>query len=318
MTALVSQTAETDAAAGDDAIVEAGPPGSISAIGSAPAAPAAPVTGPVTGPAATRGKRHTPLLRIRGPLAGGWRVGLGIGGIAMLFAVWVVASARGGGGSVLVPSPAATWRALANMWSDGTLVGDIIASSTRIGIGYGVSVAVGVVFGIAIGSFSSVEALFEPQFAFLRYIPASALTPLFMLWLGIGESPKIWLIVAGTVFYNVLMIADVARAVPRELLNASYTLGAGRWTILRRVIFRHSFPGMIDVARINLASAWLMLVVAELLAADKGLALRIVRAQRFRAVDTMFALLLVFGIIGLLSDLFLRGLRNRLSPWARP
>ena len=54
------------------------------------------------------------------------------------------------------------------------------------------------------------------------------------------------------------------------------------------------------------------------IAADKGLALRIVRAQRFRAVDTMFALLLVFGIIGLLSDLFLRGLRNRLSPWARP
>jgi NitT/TauT family transport system permease protein len=139
----------------------------------------------------------------------------------------------------------------------------------------------------------------------------------FLLWLGIGESPKIWLIVIGTVFFNILMMADVARSVPHELVDAAYTLGAGRLTVLRRVILRHSLPGIIDAARVNLAAAWLMLVVAELLAANEGLAFQIVRAQRFRAVDTMFALLIVFGVIGLLSDLFLRWLRNRTSPWAR-
>ena len=74
---------------------------------------------------------------------------------------------------------------------------------------------------------------------------------------------------------------------------------------------------MIDVARINLAAAWLMLVVAELLAATDGLAFRIVRAQRFQRIDRMFALLLVFGLIGAASDLFLRWLRNRTAPWAR-
>jgi NitT/TauT family transport system permease protein len=84
------------------------------------------------------------------------------------------------------------------------------------------------------------------------------------------------------------------------------------------VIFRHSVPGIIDAARVNLAAAWLMLVVAELLAAEEGLAYQIVRAQRFRAVDTMFALLIVFGIIGLVSDLSLRLLRNRCARWARP
>jgi NitT/TauT family transport system permease protein len=113
------------------------------------------------------------------------------------------------------------------------------------------------------------------------------------------------------------MVADVARNVPRELLNASYTLGAGRRTVLRKVILPHSFPGIIDVARINLAAAWLMLVVAELLAAQRGLAFEIIRAQRFRAVDTMFALLIVFGVIGLVSDLALRWLRRRAAPWAR-
>ena len=139
-----------------------------------------------------------------------------------------------------------------------------------------------------------------------------------LLWLGIGESPKITLIVVGTVFYNVLMVADVVRLVPRELLNASATLGAGRWTTVRKVILPHSVPGIIDVARINLAAAWLMLVVAELLAAQEGLAFRIVRAQRFRAIDTMFALLIVFGVIGLVSDLLLRRLRWLVARWARP
>lgn len=114
-----------------------------------------------------------------------------------------------------------------------------------------------------------------------------------------------------------LMVADVARAVPKEIINASYTLGAGRLTVLRRVVLPHSLPGIIDVARINLAAAWAILVVAELLAAEEGLAFRIVRAQRFRQVDEMFALLIIFGLIGVASDLFLRWLRRRVAPWAR-
>lgn len=217
----------------------------------------------------------------------------------------------------MLPTPAATLRALAELWGDGTLVEATVASARRIAIGFGISVAVGVVVGVAIGTFASVEGFFEGNVAFLRYIPASALTPVFLLWLGIGESPKVWLIVASTVFFSILMMADVARAVPAELINAAYTLGAGRLTVLRRVVLRHAGPGLVDAARVNLAADWLMLVVAELLAADSGLAYEILRAQRFRAVDTMFALLVVFGIISLASDLFLRWLRNRSAPWAQ-
>jgi NitT/TauT family transport system permease protein len=263
-----------------------------------------------------RGRRQAPLLRIRGDLGMGWRIGLSAVGVAALLAVWTVAAASISKRTVL-PTPAATWSALLDLWTDGVLTTDLWASLRRVLIGYGISVGIGVVLGIAIGTFASVESFFEAQIGFLRYIPASALTPLFLLWLGLDESPKIWLIVIGTVFFNILMIADVARLVPRELLNASYTLGAGRLTVLRRVILRHSVPGIIDVARINLAAAWLMLVVAEVLAADKGLAYQIVIAQRFRKVDTMFAVLIVFGVIGLVSDLFLRWLRNATSPWAR-
>jgi NitT/TauT family transport system permease protein len=275
-----------------------------------------PVAGRRPGRRGVRGRRQSRLSSIRIEIGPGWRLALGAAGIVVVAAAWVFAASRMEGGSIL-PSPSATFKALIKLGTDGILTRDLWASTVRILIGYSISVAVGIVVGLAIGSFTSVEAFFEPQIGFLRYIPASALTPLFLLWLGIGENPKIWLIVVGTVFFNILMMADVARNVPRELVNAAYTLGAGRWTVMRRVIFRHSVPGIIDAARVNLAAAWLMLVVAELLAAQEGLAYQIVRAQRFRAVDTMFALLIVFGLIGLFSDAALRLLRWVVAPWAR-
>jgi NitT/TauT family transport system permease protein len=274
---------------------------------------------PPSGPRPTRGRRQHPLGRIRSPLGLGWRVALGAIGVAAIFGAWMLLSWRlDDAQSFLVPTPAAAWDAFTEMWRDGTLSADLVASLQRVVLGYAISMAIGIVLGVLIGTFVSAESFFEPQIGFLRYIPASALTPLLLLWLGIGESPKITLIVVGTVFYNILMVADVVRATPRELLNASATLGAGRWTTVRKVILPHSVPGMIDVARINLAAAWLMLVVAELLAAEEGLAFRIVRAQRFRDIPTMFALLITFGVIGLVSDLLLRRLRWFVARWARP
>jgi NitT/TauT family transport system permease protein len=265
----------------------------------------------------TRGRRPSRLLGIRNEIPLSWHLGFGALGVAVVFGLWLLLSARlGSAGSAIVPSPAATAGAFGKLWQQG-LPGDLWASVQRIAIGYAISVVLAVAVGLAIGTFPTVRAFFEPQFGFLRYIPATALTPLFLLWLGIDESPKIWLIVVGTFFFNVLMVADVVRAVPRELINASYTLGAGRLRIVRSVLLPHSVPGIIDVARINLAAAWLMLVVAELLAARSGLAFQVVQAQRFRAVDRMFALLIVFGLIGLVSDLFLRWLRDAVAPWNR-
>jgi NitT/TauT family transport system permease protein len=272
--------------------------------------------GGVLAPARVRGRRHAALGRLRGGIPPQLALVLGILGIVLLLGGWTLVSATMGSDSFLLPTPAATWHAGVELYRSGELLTDLAASTRRIGIGYGISMAFGVVVGVLVGSFRSVEAFLEPQMGLLRYIPASALTPLFLLWLGIDEAPKIALIVVGTVFFNILMIADVARAVPQELVNTSYTLGAGRWTVLRRVILPHSYPGIIDVARVNLAAGWLMLVVAELLAAQEGLAFRVVRAQRFRQVDTMFALLIVFGMIGVASDLFLRSLRKRTAPWS--
>ncbi len=264
-----------------------------------------------------RGKRQGDLLRLRGPIAARYRsIALGIG-VLSLVGLWGLSSTVWAGDGFAVPTIAATWDALIEMWREGVLWSDFTASVERVSIGYAISIGIGIGIGLLIGSFATVDAFFEPQLGFLRYIPATALTPLFLIWLGIDEAPKIALVVVGTVFYNILMVADVVRAVPSELINASYTLGAGRRTVLRRVILPHSWPGIVDVARINLAAAWLMLVVAELLAAQEGLAFRIIRAQRFRRIDRMFALLLIFGLLGIAADMTLRALRNRSARWAR-
>src|SRR3546814_19336864 len=109
------------------------------------------------------------------------------------------------------------------MGQAGELWLDVTASLERVGIGYAISIVIGVALGVLIGSFRSAEAFFEPQVGFLRYIPATALTPLLLIWLGIDEAPKIALIVLGTVFYNVLLVADVTKAVPRQLISAAYS-----------------------------------------------------------------------------------------------
>ncbi len=264
-----------------------------------------------------RGTRQGSLLRLRGDIPASTRSAAVVAGVVCLLGLWGLASTIFAGEGFAIPTIAATWNALVEMARDGTLWPDFLASTRRVAIGYSISIIIGVFFGMMIGSFASIDAFFEPQFGFLRYVPATALTPLFLIWLGIDEAPKIALVVVGTVFYNILMVADVVRAVPNELIKASYTLGASRRTVLRRVIFPHAWPGMIDVARINLAAAWLMLVVAELLAAQEGLAFRIIRAQRFRRIDRMFALLLVFGLLGIASDFALRAMRNRSAQWAR-
>ena len=247
----------------------------------------------------------------------GARVGLAVFGVVLLLALWWLA-ADVLFHEVFFPGPIDTARGMQSLWSSGNLWPDVQASGLRILKGYSISLAIGIVLGVSIGSFRSVEALWESPIGFLRYVPATALTPLFLFWLGIDEAPKVALVIAGTVFFNVVMIADVARLVPREMILTSYTLGASRARVLGRVVMPHCLPGIIDVARVNLAAAWPMLVVAELLAATDGLGYRLTILQRGGQWDEFFAVLMVFAIIGIVSDLALRWLRNRVSPWARP
>lgn len=228
---------------------------------------------------------------------------------------WFGLSASGQVDPDFLPSPAATWSAGLEMYRNGVLVPDVVATVTRIVYGFGLAVVISVPLGFAMGAWPAARALFEPVVGLLRYMPASAFVPLVMIWLGLGEPSKIALLVIGVVFFNTLMTADAVRGVPKDLLNVSATLGARSGEVVGKVIVPYALPGIIDAIRVNAAAAWNFVVVAELVAAETGLGARILRSLRFQQTDKIFAVLVVIGVIGLTIDVVLRIVRDRVGRW---
>jgi NitT/TauT family transport system permease protein len=228
---------------------------------------------------------------------------------------WVGLSASGVVDPSFLPTPAATWRAGLEMAQSGELLTDTLASLQRVLLGFGLSLAISVPLGFAMGTWRWALAALEPIIGLVRYMPAAAFIPLLTIWLGIGEASKVAVLVISVVFFNTLMTADVVRQVPRRLLEASMTLGATPGVLLRKVILPYSLPGIIDTARVNVAVAWNFVVVAELFAATSGLGYRIVRSGRFLQSDRIFAVLIIIGVIGIVLDVTLRLVRDRVGRW---
>lgn len=261
-------------------------------------------------------RRPSTFWRIREEIPPRLRWALLVLSLAAPLLLWVLLRASGTVSPLYLPSIAEVVSA-GRTWIQGDAASDVYVSVRRVTIGFGLAVLISVPLGLAIGAFRSIQSLFEPAISLVRYMPATAFIPLFIIWFGIGEEPKIVLILVGTVFFNTLMTANIVWQVPAELLHVSRTLGAGSFTVFRKVIFPYAVPGMIDAARVNLAAAWNLIVVAELFAAEEGLGFRIVRSQKFLQTDTIFAVLLVIGVLGLASDLGLRVLRDRVAPWTK-
>lgn len=257
-----------------------------------------------------------PLFAIRAPLPPATRTILVTLSVLLPLAAWLLLGATGAVDPRYLPAPDRVWRAGLELARSGQLWTDTWATVQRILYGFGLAVLVSVPLGIAMGSFAAANALLEPLSGLLRYLPAAAFTPLLLIWLGIGEHPKIALIFLGTVFFNMLMTADVVRLVPRDYLDVAYTLGARRGEVLRKVIVPHALPGMLDALRVNFAAAWNLVVVAELVNSETGLGKRILLAQRFTQTDRIFAILVVIAVVGVATDVLLRLARNRIGRWA--
>jgi NitT/TauT family transport system permease protein len=256
------------------------------------------------------------LLAIGTPVPPRVRWTLRLLSLAAPLAAWYALSASGTVDPTFLPSPSAVWSAGTDMLRSGELLHDTAASVRRILLGFGLALAVSVPLGFLMGTFQFAQALLEPVIGLLRYLPASAFIPLMIIWLGLGEPSKVAILVIGVVFFNTLMTADAVRLVPRELLAVSYTLGATRGEVLRKVVLPYALPGIVDAMRVNAAAAWNFVVIAELVAATSGLGYRITRAERFLQTDRIFAVLVVIGLIGLMLDVLLRLLREWVGRWA--
>jgi NitT/TauT family transport system permease protein len=230
-------------------------------------------------------------------------VALTVVSIALPLLIWWLVTQFGSIDPKFLPTPSQVWAAAVRMAASGELWQDTIASLWRVGAGYALSMLFAIPIGILMGSFASIRTLLEPLFGLIRYMPAPAFIPLLIIYQGIGEEPKITLILIGTFFFNALMVMDTVKFVPKELIEATYMLGGNRLQTLLQAIFPHTIPGILDACRINLAAAWQLVIVAELVAATEGLGRRISVAGRFLRTDEIFVGLIVIGIIGLLLDL---------------
>lgn len=230
--------------------------------------------------------------------------------------LWWMISSTGLIPPLFLPSPAQVGAAFVRLWESGTLAKDIAASLLRVIAGFSLAAIVSIPLGILMGTFSSFRALLEPIIGIVRYMPAPAFIPLLILYLGIGELPKIMLIFIGVLFFNTLMVMDAVKFVPKELIETTYTLGGLRNSVVLQVITPYVLPTIIDAGRVNMAAAWNLVIVAELVAATEGLGRRISVAQRYLRTDEIFAGLIIIGLIGLAIDLLFRLLLRVSARWA--
>lgn len=241
---------------------------------------------------------------------------LGIAGIAAVLVLWWLITASGSVNKLFLPSPQAVWSAGQQQWTSGILLKDALASIQRVFIGFALSAGLALPIGILMGTNPVVCRLLEPLMGLIRYMPAPAFIPLLIIYFGLEELPKVLLIFIGTFFFNTLMIMDSVKFVPRELVETARTLGGRTMPILIRVVAPFVAPQVLDTYRINMASAWNLVIVAELVAATEGLGKRISLAQRFLKTDEIFMGLIVIGLIGLVIDLGFRALMRRACSWA--
>ncbi len=241
---------------------------------------------------------------------------LGVLGILTVLVVWQLIAVSGSVDKLFLPSPAAVLAAGSAQAEAGILLADAIASIGRVLGGYALSMLVSLPLGIAMGSNRIICRLLEPLIGLIRYMPAPAFIPLLIIYFGLGELPKVLLIFIGTLFFNTLMIMDAVKFVPAELLESALTMGGRRFQILTRVVTPFIAPQVLDAYRINMAAAWNLVIVAELVAANEGLGKRISLAQRFLRTDEIFAYLIVIGLIGLVIDLLFRLVLRRTCRWA--
>lgn len=241
---------------------------------------------------------------------------LTITSIALPLLLWWLVTTFGNIDPKFLPSPAKVLTAFERLWSTRELLKDTVASLWRVGVSFILASLLSIPVGVLMGSFPSIRALLEPLFGLMRYMPAPAFIPLLILYLGIGEEPKIMLIFLGVFFFNSLMVMDTVKFVPKDLIEATYMLGGNRWQTLTQVIFPHVLPGIIDACRINLAAAWQLVIVSELIASTEGLGRRISVAGRFLRTDEIFVGLIVIGVIGLCFDLLFQYLLRVTCKWS--
>jgi ABC-type nitrate/sulfonate/bicarbonate transport system permease component len=268
---------------------------------------------------ADRAARPSFWRREVGPLA--W-LAIATGSVVATIAVWAYVTREGGPVSPLsLPSPsevASSFLRLARRPYLGSTLAQHVMASLSVAIGGWLAAGiVGLPLGIAMGWWRRVRWIAFPLFQVLRPVPPLAWIPLAILWLGIGQSARVFVVFIAAVVPWVMNSMQAVYSIDGILVRAAMTLGASDRQILSRVVCRTALPTLIAGARIALGNAWTTLVAAELLAATAGLGYIAVNASRTLETGILLVAMLVIGVLGAAMSIGMQGLARLVAPWSR-
>ncbi|MGW9439143.1 ABC transporter permease [Streptomyces sp. NPDC055607] len=236
-------------------------------------------------------------------------------GPVLLLLLWQLSSSAGVLPADVLASPGTIARAGGELIGDGTLPHAMGVSLRRVAVGLLLGGAVGIALALVSGLSRLGEDLVDAPVQMLRTVPWVGLIPLFIIWLGIGEAPKVALIALGVAFHLYLNVYAGIRGVDAQLVEAGESLGLGRWGLVRHVVLPGALPGAMTGLRYSLATAWLALVFGESINADAGIGFLMNQAREFFRTDVIVVCLVVYAFLGLLADALVRTLERLLLQW---
>lgn len=201
-----------------------------------------------------------------------------------------------------LPGPLATLQGAAELARDGSLVKYIGISAWRVLLGWSIGSLVAVPLGVAMGRVHVVRLLAEPLLNFIRFIPPIAFVTLFLLWFGIGESSKVFLILYATLFTVILNTMTGVLAVSEDRLRSARIMGASEWQILIHVILPSSVPYIFTGVRLAMGTSFMAIIGAEMVAANEGIGFMIWNSRLYFKTDWIFVGLVTLGLMGFVAD----------------
>jgi sulfonate transport system permease protein len=198
----------------------------------------------------------------------------------------------------------------------GLLVPNVTVSVQRVAIGWGAGAAAAIVLGLAVGFSRPVESLLAPTLNAFRAVPSLAWVPLFVLWLGIGDAPKLTLVALGAFFPVYTNLVSGVRQIDRKLVEVGRAYGLRGWGLTREILLPAAFPSLATGLRLGLAQAWLFLVAAELIGTNRGLGFLLVDGQNSGRADIILLSIVLLALLGKGTDWLLARGERRLLRWS--
>jgi sulfonate transport system permease protein len=233
----------------------------------------------------------------------------------LIVVFWQVASSLGWLNPRVLPGPIAVVGAFWNLVESGKIWEHFFISLQRAGFGILIGAGLGFTFGLLTGIGRWVHIFFDSTFQMVRTIPALALIPLVIVWFGVGEAGKIFLIALATFFPVYINTQHGVLSIDTKLLEMGRVYGLNSWGTFRRIVLPGALPSVLVGVRYALGISWLALVVGESFGARSGIGFLAMDAREFFRTDVIVLAIVIYALIGKVADAIVRALEKRLLPW---